>query len=235
MGAVLVVVAATFALARSLALVPVTLPNALIRIAAPVCRRSSPLVLGGFQQKEAPALVAGSRVSLVFSGGSASKLQEAACGGGECDTGLTGVIYSLPSGRIEIIAEGPQDTIADCGSQLPQRRAAAAAGAQVKESTQLPVGAYMASFPLINLAQPSATAKIIMSGPEADMDYIARHLNTEAVFNRGLKLTKEPSTSPEQLSVVCSGKSERLKSFVRWCYLGPPLARPEKVQVQWAS
>ena len=93
----------------------------------------------------------------------------------------------------------------------------------------------MASFPLINLAQPSATAKIIMSGPEADMDYIARHLNTEAVFNRGLKLTKEPSTSPEQLSVVCSGKSERLKSFVRWCYLGPPLARPEKVQVQWAS
>lgn len=216
-----VVVAATFALA----LVPQ------IRIAAPVCRRSSPLVLGGFQQKEAPALVAGSRVSLVFSGGSASKLQEAACDGGNCDPGLTGVIYSLPSGRIEIIAEGPQDTI----TAFVKRVRDAAVGAQVKESTQLPVGAYMASFPLINLAQPSATAKIIMSGPEADMDYIARHLNTEAVFNRGLKLTKEPSTSPEQLSVVCSGKSERLKSFVRWCYLGPPLARPEKVQVQWAS
>jgi len=232
MGAVVVVVAATFALARSLALVPQTLPNALVRIAAPVCRRSSPLVLGGFQQKEAPALVAGSRVSLLFSGGSASKLQEAACGGGECDTGLTGVIYSLPSGRIEIIAEGPQDTITAFVKRI---RAAADVGAQVKESTQLPVGAYMASFPLINLAQPSATAKITMSGPEADMDYIARHLKTEAVFNRGLKLTKEPSTSPEQLSVVCSGKSERLKSFVRWCYLGPPLARPEKVQVQWAA
>ena len=188
-------------------------------------------MLGGFQQKEAPALVAGSRVSLVFSGGSASKLQEAACDGGNCDPGLTGVIYSLPSGRIEIIAEGPQDTI----TAFVKRVRDAAVGAQVKESTQLPVGAYMASFPLINLAQPSATAKIIMSGPEADMDYIARHLNTEAVFNRGLKLTKEPSTSPEQLSVVCSGKSERLKSFVRWCYLGPPLARPEKVQVQWAS
>ena len=202
-----------------------------IRIAAPVFRRSSPLVLGGFQQKEAPALVAGSRVSLVFSGGSASKLQEAACDGGNCDPGLTGVIYSLPSGRIEIIAEGPQDTI----TAFVKRVRDAAVGVQVKESTQLPVGAYMASFPLINLAQPSATAKIIMSGPEADMDYIARHLNTEAVFNRGLKLTKEPSTSPEQLSVVCSGKSERLKSFVRWCYLGPPLARPEKVQVQWAS
>jgi acylphosphatase len=216
-----VVVAAAFALA----LVPQ------IRIAAPVCRRSSPLVLGGFQQKEAPALVAGSRVSLVFSGGSASKLQEAACDGGNCDPGLTGVIYSLPSGRIEIIAEGPQDTI----TAFVKRVRDAAVGVQVKESTQLPVGAYMASFPLINLAQPSATAKIIMSGPEADMDYIARHLNTEAVFNRGLKLTKEPSTSPEQLSVVCSGKSERLKSFVRWCYLGPPLARPEKVQVQWAS
>ena len=213
------------AAAFALALVPQ------IRIAAPVFRRSSPLVLGGFQQKEAPALVAGSRVSLVFSGGSASKLQEAACDGGNCDPGLTGVIYSLPSGRIEIIAEGPQDTI----TAFVKRVRDAAVGAQVKESTQLPVGAYMASFPLINLAQPSATAKIIMSGPEADMDYIARHLNTEAVFNRGLKLTKEPSTSPEQLSVVCSGKSERLKSFVRWCYLGPPLARPEKVQVQWAS
>ena len=216
-----VVVAAAFALA----LVPQ------IRIAAPVFRRSSPLVLGGFQQKEAPALVAGSRVSLVFRGGSASKLHEASCDGGNCDPGLTGVIYSLPSGRIEIIAEGPQDTI----TAFVKRVRDAAVGAQVKESTQLPVGAYMASFPLINLAQPSATAKIIMSGPEADMDYIARHLNTEAVFNRGLKLTKEPSTSPEQLSVVCSGKSERLKSFVRWCYLGPPLARPEKVQVQWAS
>jgi acylphosphatase len=210
MGAVLVVVAATFALARARALVPVPHPNAL----------------------NSHALVAGSRVSLVFSGGSASKLQEAACGGGECDTGLTGVIYSLPSGRIEIIAEGPQDTITAFVKRI---RAAAAVGAQVKESTQLPVGAYMASFPLINLAQPSATAKITMSGPEADMDYIARHLNTEAVFNRGLKLTKEPSTSPEQLSVVCSGKSERLKSFVRWCYLGPPLARPEKVQVEWAA
>ena len=37
------------------------------------------------------------------------------------------------------------------------------------------------------------------------------------------------------LNIECSGKSERLKSFVRWCYVGPPLARPDTVEVSWAE
>ena len=77
-----------------------------------------------------------------------------------------------------------------------------------------------------------ATALITMVASEADLHYIKRHLQTEAVFNRALKMRKE-SDSPEQVTIKCSGRSERLKSFVRWCYNGPPLVRPDMVRVIW--
>ena len=54
----------------------------------------------------------------------------------------------------------------------------------------------------------------------------------QAVFNRGLKL-KKTRTQPEEFVLECAGDSGRLKSFVRWCYNGPQLARPDQVTVDW--
>ena len=99
---------------------------------------------------------------------------------------------------------------------------------------QLPVGVYDAKFPLVSLIEASATAKISMGGSVPDMDYISRHLRTEAVFNRGLRL-KRLDSSDRELNIECSGKSERMKSFVRWCYLGPALTRPDRVKVTWSE
>ena len=71
-------------------------------------------------------------------------------------------------------------------------------------------------------------------GNEGDLDYITRHLRIEAVFNRGLKLRKS-RIGPERMDLEVWGDSGRLKSFVRWCYQGPSLARPEEVQVTWKA
>ena len=105
-------------------------PDWPLAISAPK-RILSPLAMGGFEQKKAPARAAGSRVSLVFSCGSAKLLQEAACSGGE---GLTGIVYALPSGRIEVIAEGPHDNI---DALVERVRAAAVAVHQGRRRPQL--------------------------------------------------------------------------------------------------
>jgi len=186
--------------------------------------------MGGFEQKEAPGRTDGARVSLVLSGISlafASTLP-AVCRGDS--SSLTGVVYSLTNERVEVIAEGSSE---DLDALVARVNDAVDAGTTVKEGRQLPVGGYEAAFPLVDLAAPTATASIVMTGGVATLDYISRHLQTEAVFNRGLKLKRTPSSSPEQLQVTCSGKSERLKSFVRWCYTGPPLDRPDTVKVLW--
>jgi len=189
--------------------------------------RHTHTMMGGFEQKGTPKVMGGARVSLLMSGGDPSLLA-AACRGHESE--LAGVIYSLPDDRVEVIAEGPQQVV----DSLIDRVRAAAGDASVRENlSQLPVGGYEISFPLVDLVEPSATARIAMVGEAADMDYIRRHLQTEAVFNRGLKLTKGKQYAAEEIDIVCSGKSERLKSFVRWCYNGPPLARPSSVKVKW--
>jgi len=92
----------------------------------------------------------------------------------------------------------------------------------------------VATFPVVDLKPDKTTAKISMYGDEADISYISRHMKIEAVFNRGLTLKKLDST-PTQLNIMSSGKSGRLKSFVRWCYVGPALARPDKVTVDWGQ
>ena len=79
--------------------------------------------------------------------------------------------------------------------------------------------------------KPKMGAKISMRSKPDDLDYISRHLQIEAVFNRGLKLKKGGLHQEALISV--SGKAERVKSFVRWCYLGPQLVRPDAVTVEW--
>ena len=83
----------------------------------------------------------------------------------------------------------------------------------------------------------------------------------EAVFNRGLTLKKarpqpdrlevrrqrdpnpnpkpnpnphpSPNPNPNPIEVTSQGRVKKLKSFLRWCYTGPPLARADSVSVAW--
>ena len=77
--------------------------------------------------------------------------------------------------------------------------------------------------------------EIVLEGTPGELDTISRQLQVEAVFNRGLKLEARARPRPDRLELTCSGELRRLKSFVRWCYVGPPLAKPECVSVTWSA
>jgi len=75
-------------------------------------------------------------------------------------------------------------------------------------------------------------ANLQLHGDVQTLDYYTRHLQVEAVFNRGLKLSSN-RPGERKLEVTVTGSASRLKSFVRWCQRGPPLQRAERVQVKW--
>ena len=77
-------------------------------------------------------------------------------------------------------------------------------------------------------------ASITLTGKEFTLDYYTRHLQVEAVYNRGVTLTKSRQ-SPTELRVDVQGDSSRIKSFVRWCQRGPPLERADGVAIQWST
>ena len=81
---------------------------------------------------------------------------------------------------------------------------------------------------------PNMQVTIKLEGQQATLEYYKRNLQVEAVFNRGLKLRWKRLTDG-CLEMGCEGDSNRLKSFLRWCYNGPPLDRAEKVSVTWGS
>lgn len=184
------------------------------------------ITMGGFEQKEA-AREGGARVSLLVSG--SKSLIDGLPAQCRAVDGLTGVVYGLSDTKCEIIAEG-EKTALEPLAEAVQAAADSADDTTCRQVWQLPVGGYKA-FPVVSLA-PKMTAKINMQGDAGTMDYISRHLQTEAVFNRGLTL-KKSRPSPTKLNVECGGDSGRLKSFVRWCYAGPPLARADEVSVTW--
>ena len=191
-----------------------------------LAQRQAPPVMGGFEQKNYGK--GGARLSLLVTGASLTPdaLPQLCTG-----KGLTGVIYGLSGGRVEVVAEGERAQIEELVEQV---RASAGEAASMREAWQLPVGGYVDSFPVVTFDASKMQANVRMMGNEGDLDYITRHLRIEAVFNRGLKLRKS-RIGPERMDLEVSGDSGRLKSFVRWCYQGPPLARPDEVQVEWSA
>jgi len=103
----------------------------------------------------------------------------------------------------------------------------------VKVAWQAPVGGYTSEFSLVTL-KPKMSASLELAGTDQCLNYYSRHLNIEAVFNRGLKVA---STRPSGglLRIDVSGDSGRLKSFVRWAQRGPPLQRCDSVDVKWSN
>jgi len=186
--------------------------------------RSSCIRMGGIEQKQAP-LAGGARVSLLLEGADAKEVTKLCR---SAPLGVTGIVYALQNGRLEIIGEGERPDL----ERLVEAVGTGNSGV-MREAWQLPVGGYQTDFPLVTLA-PKMTAKITLtSANEGTIDYISRHVQTEAVFNRGLRLVKKEREGQQSLIIECAGASERLKSFVRWCYNGPALARADDVDVRW--
>jgi acylphosphatase len=208
------------AMTVTLAMTGYTIPGAPL-----VGSKRAAVAMGGFQQKEFS--VGGARLSLIVgSSGVAPEEWPELCR----DEGRTGVVYGLSDGRVEIVAEGERASlealISKVHSSTPSEMV------NLRETWQLPVGGYQAAFPVFIL-EPKMRADISLRCEDTgNLDYIARHSQIEAVFNRGLKLSKSRE-HPQQLDMVVVGDSGRLKSFVRWCYSGPPLARPDEVKVDW--
>lgn len=58
----------------------------------------------------------------------------------------------------------------------------------------------------------------------------------EAVFNRGLKIDRNGfKRGDAEMTLDVAGDSGRIKSFLRWCQRGPPLARAEEVKITWSK
>ena len=188
-------------------------------------RRASAVAMGGFEQKN--FALPGARLALLVSDGevAASALPNIV----KAEEGVKGIVYGLSGGRAEIVVEGEREALDKVVAQV---RDAAGGEASLRERWQLPVGGYD-SVRFVELA-PKMRAKISISSEDAGIvDYIARHVQIEAVFNRGLTCTK--SSSRGKLLLDAKGNSARLKSFVRWCYQGPSLGRPDEVTVQWSK
>jgi len=184
--------------------------------------RSGVPLMGGFLQKAYST--GGARLSLLVSKGNSGALPDIC----RSVDGITGIIYILKDGRTEVIAEGDREALEGLVGDLT----AACGDAEIREAWQLPVGGY-SDFPLVSL-EPKMSAHITLQGEDGSLDYFSRHVRIEAVFNRGLKLTKN-ERQQGSLTIEASGDSARLKSFVRWCYAGPPLARAEQVLVEWSA
>ena len=48
-----------------------------------------------------------------------------------------------------------------------------------------------------------------------------------------LTRTPNPTLNSAPIEVTSQGQVKKLKSFLRWCYNGPPLARADSVSVTW--
>ena len=106
-------------------------------------------------------------------------------------------------------------------------------GADCRLSWQLPGGGYDENFPLVHLSS-DMQATVELHGTPDTMALYNRHVQVEAVFNRGLKVKKK-ELMDGQLKVGVTGGADRMKSFVRWCYNGPRLEKADRVSVIWGE
>jgi acylphosphatase len=190
----------------------------------PIARRAAIARMGGFEQKYFGK--DGTRLALLISDAPAVSADEVSKACAAMD-GLTGVVYAMDD-RVELVAEGSKELLEKLKGDMQQL---AGPSAQLREVSQGSVGGYKATFPVVEM-KPKMHATVEMRAGKEDLDYMARHFQIEAVFNRGLKLEKM-RPGPEKAVLKVSGPMKRVKSFVRWCYLGPQLRRPESVTVEW--
>ena len=188
-------------------------------------------VMGGFENQQYRPAEGHSRVSFRVSGSSDAVANLPDALRSRAVDGLTGVMYNINDERLEAIVEGERALLEPMVEYLEEE--VTKDGAECRLSWQLPGGGYDKSFPLVQLSS-DMQATISLRGEEPTMAYYNRHLQVEAVFNRGLKI-KWKKLGDQQLAMGVTGNAERLKSFVRWCYNGPLLERAEKVTIEWGK
>jgi len=195
--------------------------------------------MGGFEQRRGSTTALGqARLGLLVRGSTAvvEQLQDVCRGQASSDApGIRGVIYRLTDDSAEVVAEGEREALVQLASSVADL-SAEAAGAEVREAWQQPLAetgyAAEGAFPLVSLLAPKVRAQIVLTGDPDDLDIFSSQMQVEAVFNRGLTL-KKARPQPDRLEVTSQGRVKKLKSFLRWCYTGPPLARAGSVSVAW--
>ena len=198
----------------------------------PVAPRMPPPVMGGFENQQYRPAEGHSRVSFRVSGSSEAVAGLPDALRSQAVAGLTGVMYNINDERLEAIVEGERALLEPMVEYL-EEEVKKKDGAECRLSWQLPGGGYDEKFPLVQLSK-DMQATISLHGEEATMTYYNRHLQVEAVFNRGLKI-KWKKLGDGMLAMGVTGNAERLKSFVRWCYNGPRLERADKVTIDWGK
>ncbi|KAJ1623813.1 hypothetical protein T492DRAFT_1052397 [Pavlovales sp. CCMP2436] len=152
--------------------------------------------------------------------------------------GLTGVIYGLGDGKLEIVSEGKRVgkfvewvegyLKVECAKDSCTLATVEAKGMGATQAL------HTAQFPLINVNTAASKVTVRMTGDRQTLDYTLRHCKIEAGFNRKLDWTGT-ITSDTELLLSVSGPAAGLKSFVRWCKRGPPMQRPDSVSIDWAD
>lgn len=154
--------------------------------------------------------------------------------------GLTGVVYGLEGGRLEIVSEGKRlDKFIEWVSAFVNAECAAADGecsvatVLAKDLTDA-AAVYSAEFPIVNFDVNERKVKISLRGSKQVLDYTLRHTQIEATFNRKLEYSSQWQ-SDDALDIEVWGPAPQIKSFVRWAKRGPPIQRAEVVEIFWRA
>ena len=173
------------------------------------------------------------RVSLLVKGPFAAGIADVVRGEAQGVPSISGIIYGLDPERAEIIAEGERADLEALENGIASYVGAANLRTAWQQAAISKKSSYSDAFPLVTLSKRMRAAVALRSDTNT-LDYFARHVQIEAVFNRGLKLERS-RPDDEEIVFTVTGDPKRVRGFLKWCYRGPPLARETEVSVQWSG
>ena len=173
------------------------------------------------------------RVSLLVKGPFAAGIADVVRGEAQGVPSISGIIYGLDPERAEIIAEGERADLEALENGIASYVGAANLRTAWQQAAISKKSSYSDAFPLVTLSKRMRAAVTLRSDTNT-LDYFARHVQIEAVFNRGLKLERS-RPDDEEIVFTVTGDPKRVRGFLKWCYRGPPLARETEVSVQWSG
>ena len=173
------------------------------------------------------------RVSLLVKGPIAAGIADVVRGEAQGVPSISGIIYGLDPERAEIIAEGERADLEALENGIASYVGAANLRTAWQQAAISKKSSYSDAFPLVTLSKRMRAAVTLRSDTNT-LDYFARHVQIEAVFNRGLKLERS-RPDDEEIVFTVTGDPKRVRGFLKWCYRGPPLARETEVSVQWSG
>ena len=144
---------------------------------------------------------------------------------------ISGIIYGLDPERAEIIAEGERADLEALENGIASYVGAANLRTAWQQAAISKKSSYSDAFPLVTLSKRMRAAVTLRSDTNT-LDYFARHVQIEAVFNRGLKLERS-RPDDEEIVFTVTGDPKRVRGFV--VLPRAALARETEVSVQWSG